>query len=37
MVLGHEGAGTVEHVGARDTHVVPCDHVATSAVLNCGR
>jgi S-(hydroxymethyl)glutathione dehydrogenase/alcohol dehydrogenase len=37
MILGHEGAGTVEEVGARVTHVAPGDHVAMSAALNCGR
>jgi NDMA-dependent alcohol dehydrogenase len=37
MILGHEGAGTVEAVGARVTEVAPGDHIAMSAVLNCGR
>lgn len=36
MVLGHEGAGVVEEVGRLVTHVAPGDHVAMSAVLNCG-
>ncbi|HZZ52329.1 MAG TPA: Zn-dependent alcohol dehydrogenase [Pseudonocardia sp.] len=37
MILGHEGAGIVERTGARVTHVAPGDHVAMSAILNCGR
>ncbi|GAA0485931.1 alcohol dehydrogenase catalytic domain-containing protein [Streptomyces stramineus] len=35
-VLGHEGAGVVEAVGAGVTHVVPGDHVALSTLANCG-
>jgi Zn-dependent alcohol dehydrogenase len=37
MVLGHEGAGVVETVGERVTHVVPGDRVAFSFVPSCGR
>jgi S-(hydroxymethyl)glutathione dehydrogenase/alcohol dehydrogenase len=36
MVLGHEGAGVVEAVGERVTHVVPGDRVAFSFVPSCG-
>ncbi|MFE3266375.1 Zn-dependent alcohol dehydrogenase [Streptomyces sp. NPDC059215] len=36
VVLGHEGAGTVESVGAGVTHVGPGDHVALSTLANCG-
>jgi S-(hydroxymethyl)glutathione dehydrogenase / alcohol dehydrogenase len=36
MVLGHEGAGVVEAVGAGVEHVVPGDHVAFSFVPACG-
>ncbi|GAA3865555.1 zinc-dependent alcohol dehydrogenase family protein [Streptomyces lacrimifluminis] len=36
VVLGHEGAGMVEAVGAGVTHVVPGDHVALSTLANCG-
>ncbi|MFF5473013.1 alcohol dehydrogenase catalytic domain-containing protein [Streptomyces achromogenes] len=36
VVLGHEGAGTVEAVGAGVGHVVPGDHVALSTLANCG-
>lgn len=36
VVLGHEGAGVVEAVGAGVTHVVPGDHVALSTIANCG-
>ncbi|MER7108442.1 Zn-dependent alcohol dehydrogenase [Streptomyces sp. NPDC000229] len=36
VVLGHEGAGIVEAVGAGVTHVVPGDHVALSTLANCG-
>jgi aryl-alcohol dehydrogenase len=36
MVLGHEGAGVVESVGARVTTVVPGDHVVMS-FMTCGR
>lgn len=35
VVLGHEGAGVVEAVGARVTSVVPGDHVAMS-FASCG-
>ena len=37
MVLGHEGAGVVEEVGERVTHVVPGDRVAFSFVPSCGQ
>ncbi|MEU1145756.1 Zn-dependent alcohol dehydrogenase [Streptomyces sp. NPDC005863] len=36
VVLGHEGAGVVEAVGAGVTHVVPGDHVALSTIASCG-
>jgi Zn-dependent alcohol dehydrogenase len=36
MVLGHEGAGIVERVGERVTHVAPGDRVAFSFVPSCG-
>ncbi|MET9515518.1 Zn-dependent alcohol dehydrogenase [Streptomyces sp. NPDC002994] len=36
VVLGHEGAGVVEAVGAGVTHVVPGDHVSLSTIANCG-
>lgn len=36
VVLGHEGAGVVEAVGAGVTHVVPGDPVALSTLANCG-
>ncbi|MER6413190.1 Zn-dependent alcohol dehydrogenase [Streptomyces humidus] len=36
VVLGHEGAGVVETVGAGVSHVVPGDHVALSTLANCG-
>lgn len=36
VVLGHEGAGTVEAVGPGVTHVRPGDHVALSTLANCG-
>jgi S-(hydroxymethyl)glutathione dehydrogenase/alcohol dehydrogenase len=36
VVLGHEGAGVVEAVGAGVTHVAPGDHVALSTLANCG-
>lgn len=36
-VLGHEGAGVVEEVGAGVTLVKPGDHVVLSWVPNCGR
>ena len=35
MVLGHEGAGVVEDVGAGVTHVRPGDHVALCMVPSC--
>mgnify|MGYP000005735680 CR=1 FL=1 len=35
MVLGHEGAGVVEEVGAGVTHVAPGDHVAFCFVPAC--
>ncbi len=35
LVLGHEGAGVVEAVGERVTHVAPGDHVALSFVPAC--
>ncbi|WP_020133093.1 Zn-dependent alcohol dehydrogenase [Streptomyces sp. 303MFCol5.2] len=36
VVLGHEGAGIVEAVGAGVGHVGPGDHVALSTLANCG-
>lgn len=36
-VLGHEGAGVVEAVGDRITHVAVGDHVALSWMPNCGQ
>ncbi|MFF7354292.1 MULTISPECIES: Zn-dependent alcohol dehydrogenase [Streptomyces] len=36
VVLGHEGAGVVEAVGAGVTHVEPGDHVALSTLASCG-
>ncbi|EPH39622.1 putative S-(hydroxymethyl)mycothiol dehydrogenase [Streptomyces aurantiacus JA 4570] len=36
VVLGHEGAGVVEAIGAGVTHVVPGDHVALSTLASCG-
>jgi S-(hydroxymethyl)glutathione dehydrogenase/alcohol dehydrogenase len=36
VVLGHEGAGVVEAVGAGVAHVRPGDHVALSTLANCG-
>ncbi len=36
MVLGHEGAGVVEAVGAEVTRVIPGDHVAFCFVPSCG-
>lgn len=36
VVLGHEGAGVVEEVGAGVSHVEPGDHVALSTLANCG-
>lgn len=35
IVLGHEGAGVVEKVGARVTHVEPGDHVVLT-FMSCG-
>ncbi|MFI6687843.1 Zn-dependent alcohol dehydrogenase [Streptomyces sp. NPDC050485] len=36
VVLGHEGAGVVEAVGAGVGHVAAGDHVALSTLANCG-
>src|SRR3954469_4857247 len=36
-VLGHEGAGVVERVGAGVTAVAPGDHVVLSWLPSCGR
>ncbi|MGW1882329.1 Zn-dependent alcohol dehydrogenase [Streptomyces sp. NPDC001970] len=36
VVLGHEGAGLVEAVGAGVTHVAAGDHVSLSTLANCG-
>ena len=36
IVLGHEGAGVVEQVGASVTHVKPGDHVVCSWNPHCG-
>lgn len=36
VVLGHEGAGVVEAVGAGVGHVRAGDHVALSTLANCG-
>ncbi|GLF97268.1 alcohol dehydrogenase catalytic domain-containing protein [Streptomyces yaizuensis] len=36
VVLGHEGAGRVEAVGAGVRHVAPGDPVALSTLANCG-
>jgi Zn-dependent alcohol dehydrogenase len=35
-VLGHEGAGVVEEVGAAVTHVRPGDHVVVATLASCG-
>lgn len=35
-VMGHEGAGVVEQVGADVTLVRPGDHVVVSTIANCG-
>ena len=35
IVLGHEGAGVVEHVGSRVAKVQPGDHVVLS-FMSCG-
>jgi Zn-dependent alcohol dehydrogenase len=37
VVLGHEGAGVVEAVGAAVTKVRPGDHVVLTTLGNCGR
>jgi Zn-dependent alcohol dehydrogenase len=37
VVLGHEGAGVVEEVGAAVTKVKPGDHVVLTTLGNCGR
>ncbi|HEY3139991.1 MAG TPA: Zn-dependent alcohol dehydrogenase [Acidimicrobiales bacterium] len=37
VVLGHEGAGVVEQVGAAVTKVKVGDHVVLTTVANCGR
>lgn len=37
VVLGHEGAGVVEAVGAGVTHVAVGDHVVVSIVVSCGQ
>ena len=37
VVLGHEGAGVVEAVGADVTYAAPGDHVVLSFVPTCGR
>ena len=37
MILGHEGAGVVEHVGEGVTGVKPGDRVVLSLVASCGR
>lgn len=37
VVLGHEGAGTVEEVGPDVTYAKPGDHVVLSFVPTCGR
>ena len=36
MVLGHEGAGTVEAVGAGVVHVAPGDRVVFCMIPSCG-
>ncbi|MEU9090385.1 Zn-dependent alcohol dehydrogenase [Streptomyces sp. NPDC087901] len=36
VVLGHEGAGVVEAVGAGVSHVAPGDHVSLSTLASCG-
>jgi NDMA-dependent alcohol dehydrogenase len=36
MVLGHEGAGVIEEVGAGVTNLAPGDHVVISWVPQCG-
>jgi Zn-dependent alcohol dehydrogenase len=37
VVLGHEGAGIVEDVGASVTAVQPGDHVVLTTLGNCGQ
>lgn len=37
MVLGHEGAGIVEEIGAGVTDLCPGDHVVTAFVPSCGQ
>lgn len=37
VVLGHEGAGVVEHVGENVRSVAPGDHVVLTTIDNCGR
>ena len=37
VVVGHEGAGVVEKVGAGVTGVQPGDHVIIACVYNCGK
>jgi S-(hydroxymethyl)glutathione dehydrogenase/alcohol dehydrogenase len=37
VVLGHEGAGVVEEIGAAVTSVAPGDHVVLVTLANCGR
>ncbi len=37
FVMGHEGAGVVEAVGAQVTTVAEGDHVVLSTIDNCGR
>lgn len=37
MVLGHEGAGIVRHVGTGVDHVAPGDHVILSWIPSCGQ
>lgn len=37
VILGHEGAGVVEQVGARVTHTQPGDHVVINWQPKCGR
>src|SRR6201995_4660519 len=36
MVLGHEGAGIIEEIGAGVSRVKPGDHVVCSFIPNCG-
>jgi S-(hydroxymethyl)glutathione dehydrogenase/alcohol dehydrogenase len=36
VVMGHEGAGVVEEVGAEVTSVKPGDHVVVTTLANCG-